>query len=116
MNQEWQPDDQAFVNRAKAVLDQAAGDVDQAAVLRLQRARLSTLEGRRQAPWNYWVSGLVAASVAAVALTLWLRPPAPVHQAVVPIEDVELVLSLENVELADDLEFYHWLAGDDTQG
>jgi hypothetical protein len=34
----------------------------------------------------------------------------------VPLEDFELVTSVEDVELAEDLDFYHWLADDDAAG
>ena len=116
MSQLRDHEDEAFVRRAKAVLDRTAADLDQAATLRLQRARLAAVS--RRASWRprlAWVSGL--AVVAVVAVWLWGHQPPTQHpHAALPWEDVELVSSLENVELADDLDFYHWLAGDDTQG
>lgn len=110
-------DEQEFIARAKQVLDRSLDEVDHATALRLQRTRLAAVEAcAARRPWLVWASGLVVASVAALALTLWLKPPAPERHAAMPLEDFELVTSVENVELAEDLDFYHWLADDDTTG
>lgn len=117
MNEEFRPDEQAFIARAKQVLDRAVDEVDPAVSLRLQRARVSALEHRAlRRPWLAWVGGLAMASLAALALLLWMKQPVSEHHAAVPLEDFELVTSLENVELAEDLDFYHWLADDDSTG
>ena len=117
MNHEFHPDEQAFIARAKAVLDCSVEDLDAAAARKLQRARIMALERRpKRGRWAAWIGGLAAASLAALALVLWLVQPAPERQAAVPLEDFELITSVENVELAEDLDFYHWLADDDTTG
>ena len=54
--------------------------------------------------------------MAAVALYVWAPQPMSRQHAAVPLDDFELVTSVENVELAEDLEFFHWLADDDTTG
>jgi len=56
------------------------------------------------------------ASVVALAALLWMRQPVREHHLVHVIEEMDLILSTENVELAEDLEFYHWLADADTTG
>lgn len=117
MNQDLHQDDREFVSRVKQVLDRAVSEVDQPTTLRLQRGRLAALESRPRRPsWMTWVSGFAVASVASLVLYLWMPQPAPQQHAVVPLEDFELVTSVENVELAEDLEFFHWLADDDTTG
>lgn len=117
MNQEFRPEEQAWIERAKQVLDRSVDEMDPVTALKLQRARLAALE-RRSAlrPWRVWVGGLALASLAALAVTLWMNSPSPEHHAAVSLEDFELVTSVENVELAEDLDFYHWLADDDTTG
>lgn len=115
MNGELMPEDREFIARAKAALDRAVDEMDHGTSLRLQRARLSALEGPRRRPWILW-AGATTASVAMLALVLWLRQPAPAPHASVPLEDFELVTSVEDVELAEDLDFYHWLADDDAAG
>lgn len=117
MNQDLHQDDREFVSRAKQVLDRALGEVDQPTTLRLQQGRLAALERRSRRPsWIAWVSGLAVASVAALMLYLWIPQPASQQHAAVPLEDFELVTSVENVELAEDLDFFHWLADDDQAG
>ena len=117
MSGEFQQGDRAFINQVKRVLDRSLDDVDSVTAGRLQRARQSALSHRaRPIWWVGWVSGASLASIAVLALTLWVKQPAPEHHLAVPLEDVELVTSVENVELAEDLDFYHWLADDDATG
>lgn len=117
MSHDLHQDDREFVSRTKAVLDRAVGEVAQSDVLRLQRARLAALGVcSYRTPWVAWISGLAVASVAVLAVFLWMLQPASQQHAVVPLDDFELVTSAENVELAEDLEFFHWLVDDDQAG
>jgi len=117
MNQDLHPDDREFVTHAKQVLDRTVGEMDQSIALRLQRGRVAALDSPARRPsWLAWASGLAVASVAVLALFLWQQQPAPQQHAAVPLDDFELVTSVENVELAEDLEFFHWLADDDATG
>lgn len=117
MSDEFRPDEQAFIARAKQVLDHAVNEMDPATSLKLQRARLAVIQHHvSRRPWLVWVSGLTMASIATIAVVLWMKQPAPENHAAVPLEDFELVTSGENVELAEDLDFYHWLADDDSTG
>lgn len=117
MNEKFQRDEEEFIARAKQLLDRTVEEITPAAGMRLQRARLSVLDGgSSQKRWLMWISGLALASVAALTLAFWVKQPVPEHHAAVPLEDFELVTSDENVELAEDLDFYHWLADDDTTG
>lgn len=117
MGTEFQPEDERFIARAKQVLEQSEGDVDHPTALRLQRARLEAgAAGPIRRWWTLWAGGLAAVSVAALALVLWTKQPAPELHHALALEDLDLVLSGENVELAEDFEFYHWLADDDVTG
>jgi hypothetical protein len=117
MSGEGQERDRAFIEQVKRVLDRSLDDVDPVTAWRLQRARQSALShGARPIWWVGWVSSAALASIAILALMLWVRQPGPEHHAAVPLEDFELVTSVENVELAEDLDFYHWLADDDANG
>lgn len=117
MSEEFNRDDREFIAQAKQVLDRSVRQMDPALAFRLQRARLSALE-RRVSPrrWLIWVGGAAVASVAAVMLVLGVQQPVTQEQAAVPLDDFELVTSVEDVELAEDLDFYHWLADDDSTG
>lgn len=117
MNQDLHQDDREFVGRAKRVLDRSVSEMDQPITSRLQRGRLLAIESRpRWSSWIAWASGFAVASVSALALYLWVPQPTPQQHAAVPMDDFELVTSVENVELAEDLEFFHWLADDDQAG
>lgn len=117
MNQDLHQDDREFASRVKRVLDRAVSEMDQPTTLRLQRGRLAALESKPRRPvWIAWISGLAVASVMTLALYLWVPQPIPQQHVAVPLDDFDLVTSVENVELAEDLEFFHWLADDDTTG
>jgi len=118
MNGEFNRDEQAWIAQAKQLLDAAVEHLDPATTIRLQRARAVAVEHRPAwKSWAVWVTGLALASIAVLAVTVWVHQSAPSeHHAAVPLEDFELVTSVENVELAEDLDFYHWLADDDTTG
>jgi hypothetical protein len=114
---ELQPNDEQVKARTKRLLDMSAADLDPATVHRLQRARLTALEAKpARGLWMVLAGGLATAVAVVLTLTLWTKQPLPEHHAAPMVEDMDLVLSAENVELADDLEFYHWLADVDTTG
>lgn len=111
------PQDQRFVQQAKQALDREAAELDQATIYRLQRARREALETKpRWMRWVAWTSGLSVASVVSLAVVLWIKQPAYEDYQTPLLEDVELVTSAENIELAEDIEFYDWLADADTAG
>ena len=117
MSQDLHPSDHECVGQAKVVLDRAVGKVDHATALRLQQGRLASLDARaRRSSWRFWASGVAIASLAALVVLLWTQLAAPPQHATVSLDDFELVTSVENVELAEDLEFFHWLADDDQAG
>ena len=117
MSREFQPEDERFIARAKHLLEQSVGGVDHPTALRLQRARLAAeVAAPARRWWAVWAGSLAAVSAAALALVLWTKQPTPQPHHALVLEDLDLVLSGENVELAEDLEFYHWLADDDVTG
>ena len=117
MSAEFQPDDEPVTTRAKRLLDRSMADLDPATVHRLQRARLTAINAKpARHSWMVLAGGLAMAVMVAFMVTLWVNQPLPEHHAAPIVEDIDLVLSAENVELADDLEFYHWLADVDTTG
>jgi len=118
MGSELYPDDQLMVERAKQLLDRSLSDLHPDVARRLQRARIDILATEPRPRWRpAWVVGTAMAALAMWVVLLWMKQPAsdPPHQAA-SFEDMDLVLSAENVDLADDLEFYHWLADVDRTG
>lgn len=96
---------------AKRLLDQSVEELDRKTVLSVQRARLNALSlSRARRPWLRWTPVLVVASVAALAVTMWMWQANGVNHSPLLLEDLELMQSPENLELSEDLEFYDWLA------
>jgi CubicO group peptidase (beta-lactamase class C family) len=110
---EWSnPPSDPLAAAAKRVLDESVQDLDQTTIFRVQRMRLNVLDSSSfRRPWLRWTSGMVLASMAALALMLWIWPSGGGNHSHLPLlEDLELMQSSENIELSEDLEFYDWLA------
>jgi hypothetical protein len=117
MSAEFQQGNDQFSARAKRLLDQSMADLDPSTAHRLQRARVTALDAKpTHRWWMIWTSGLAMAGVAALAVALWTKQPSHEHRPVPLFEDLDLVISAENVDLAEDLDFYHWLADADRTG
>ncbi|HEU4686684.1 MAG TPA: hypothetical protein VFS39_19410 [Nitrospira sp.] len=117
MSESLTPDDAEVTARARRLLDRSVEEMDQATILRLQRVRRSILSPEPAKSWQWsWAGGLAMAVIGLLAVLMWtdLRQKDNHHAPL--LEDMELVLSPENVELAEDLEFYHWLADADQTG
>lgn len=102
--------DEQLAQRAKDAFDRSVDGLDAARLSRLNRARHAALaeldSSRRQ-----WVNWIPAAGVAAAVLlaVFVLRTPAEFDGVVPPTSDLEILLSEENIEMLEDLEFYSWL-------
>lgn len=126
--------DQAWVARARVLLDEWEFDLDAPTASRLNRARQAALASlpRQSAsfPWARWLGG---GALAAGLVLLLLRQPEPVHQVppaseaapqprivsapplsalapeLVAAPDFEMLTDAERLALLEDLEFYAWL-------
>ncbi|MFQ5992236.1 MAG: DUF3619 family protein [Nitrospiraceae bacterium] len=101
--------EERFINAAKAALDRSTEDLDDGVLRRLRGARHRALETPASTAAWAWASGLAAASVAVLAVTLWLTQPSATDP-LPDLNDVEVLATAENLEFYDDLEFYSWLA------
>ena len=108
----------AFEKRAKQLFDDSVDGLDAATLSRLNQARHAAIEAspRRWPPLVRWapVGGL--ATAAAVALLLFQSPAViepPVDASTV---DMEILLSEDNLDMLEDLEFYEWIDLADAGG
>ncbi len=104
-------DDDRFEDRAKELFDDSVERLDAATLSQLNQRRQAALaevssDGNR-VHWGRWLpaAGVTAAAVAAVLI---VSGP---QDVVVPDEvtDFEILLSDDNLEMIEDLEFYSWL-------
>jgi len=117
MNTELNKDDERFAARAKRLLDHSVEELDTTITRRLQYARVQALDaGPARSRSAVWVSGLAMAAVGALLISMWLMQPVHERPHTPALDDIELITSAENVDLAEDFEFYHWLADADTTG
>ncbi|MBR9910771.1 MAG: DUF3619 family protein [Gammaproteobacteria bacterium] len=123
-----QDEEQALATAIRQQLDQQADSLDASTVSRLRQARARAMEhaaGRQRRPaMPLWGAGLASASVFALAMFLWLPPPASLdHDALdyssldegsldnmEPLfTDTDILLDDESVEFYGELDFYLWL-------
>ena len=101
--------EERFINAAKAVLDRSTEELGDGVLRRLRVARHHALKTpASRAAWA-WASGLAAASVAALAVTLWLTQPSTTDP-LPDLNDIEVLGTAESLDFYGDLEFYSWLA------
>lgn len=103
--------DQRLDNLARQALEREIATLDATVTVRLKAARRRALDHVR--PTLNWESMAGWAAAASVLLALnfwWGRMPAAGE---VSTEDFEILVSGEQIELYEDLDFYHWV-GDDN--
>jgi anti-sigma-K factor RskA len=111
--------DQIIERRSKAVFDASVSELDSSIRGRLRRGRhaaVAQASGTSRSTW--WIPAL--STVAVAALVLWLTPVLRPQQQpltdglVARAEDMSLLMTEDNLELIEEMEFYAWL--DDAAG
>ena len=95
----------------KQSFDDSVDALDAETLSRLNRGRqraLQELNGRSQS-WLRWMpaTGLAAAALLAVVM---FTGPGNVDVIAAPASDFEIVMSEEDIDMLEELEFYSWLA------
>ncbi|WP_127477780.1 hypothetical protein [Sulfurivermis fontis] len=105
-----QDDERRLIAQVRAALDESVANLDAVTRSRLAQARARAQRPQRQR--RYWwlpLGGAVLASL--FAAMLWLGQPALLPgTAVDSATDFELLTASEDLELYQELDFYHWLA------
>ena len=112
MSQSSEPETSGLETRSKALFDHSVEQLDARTRSRLTQARRAALEKlqRSHGPRARWwapAGGLAAA--AALAIFVFGRSGMDPTGAP-PLEELEAVAAVENIELLEDVEFYAWLA------
>lgn len=112
-------DDDRLAKRAKALFDESVRELDGETLSRLNRSRCRALDEARRGgagrTWRGSVPAAVAAAVAVVAVVVVWRAgtgvdPLPPATA----SDLEFLLTGEELEMLEALEFYRWMALEET--
>lgn len=107
------PDDR-FEEQAKRAFDDSVERLDAATLSRLNQGRQAALASARpdsrDRRWSLWAPAAGVTAAAVVALVM-LRAPLPDEPMADPAAtDFEIMVSEDNLEMIEDLEFYSWLA------
>jgi len=113
-----------WIERAQALFDESAENLDAATLSRLNRARQAALAQRHGLPRRWaWSAALACAAVAmfGVAVGLHHRFDAPGAPAAAPLQagDIDFLTSDDDaLDLYENLDFYAWLEkqGGDPRG
>lgn len=107
--------DENWLERAKALLDDSAENLDAATLSRLNRARQAALATRRKGPSRWtWGAAFAGAAAAVFAVAIGLHQRAVVPPATSSAElqagDIDVLTSDDDaLDLAENLDFYAWL-------
>ena len=113
------PEDRDFIAGIKKNLDDSTERLDAGVRSRLTQARHHALDQKKGVPswfgdWSWkTVSGVAAMTAVLLALVLALNGPAT-NQAGSDLEDLDLLANADQLELYEDLEFYAWLAEEES--
>ena len=104
--------EQDFINAVRESFDNSVRELDEGTVSRLAAIRARALARPPMAPYHHrpWLlvpaGALVLVCITLVAYKLLLPPSSsPVHGP----DEIELLSTLEGMDLYDDIEFYEWL-------
>jgi hypothetical protein len=96
-------EDSALIRNIREQLERHADELDEITLARLAAARRSSL-ARSRRPAVHWLPLTGLAAAAAVLLAVLL-----VQQQRVPDPDWEALMTHDDIELIEDLDFYAWL-------
>lgn len=94
-------------------LDESVDALDANTLSKIRQVRAQAVEKAetRHVNWLGVMSGALAtACVMVFAIMILLNSPGTMEA--VPVDDIELISSSDNLELFEDLEFYEWLEDD----
>lgn len=109
--------DETLAERAKETFDRSVDELDAATLSRLNRGRQAAL-GEAEHRGREWARWMPATGVAAAVLlaVLTFQGPGDVDFISAPATDLDILLSEENIEMLEELEFYSWLETQELEG
>lgn len=112
-----QDKEKQFVDNVKKALDLDAENLDAGTQSKLTRIRHRALDAgeRNGLDIRQWFTvpriGWATACILVLGLTIYVQQP---NGALPPLEDIDLLAAEDNLEFYDGLEFYAWLAEENS--
>ncbi len=101
-------------------LDDSLDALDANTLSKIRQVRARAVDKAKTSRTNWSINqpgllfgGLATVCVMVLAVVLLINAPTSIQ--VVPVDDIELISSSDNLELFEDLEFYEWLEEDGLQ-
>jgi len=111
---------EAWVERAVALLDESARNLDAATLSRLNRARQTALAPRRRPRQVWLVGGSVAAAALALVIGVGLghraSSPTALPADAATQDELDALVGEDNPDLYENLDFYAWLNAQQQDG
>ncbi|HEX9024189.1 MAG TPA: hypothetical protein VF799_10150 [Geobacteraceae bacterium] len=107
-----------MVEEIRQTLDSSVAQLDGRTAERLRLARLAALEAAAKPRWfgfpRWAAAGAISAfAVLILALSLWFAIPGQ-NMQVAQVEDVDILTAHEHLEVYENMDFYRWLADDQS--
>ncbi len=112
-----------FLNQSKVLIDKSIDTLDSDIEDKLARARRKILaqhynkqvNNPEQRRWGKLMPAIGVALAASVILGIFIQSGMWQSNSSMISDNLELIATLDNIELYDDLDFYQWLAEDEPQ-
>lgn len=107
--------DEELVQQAKEAFDRSVDGLDAATLSRLNQGRQAALAEARE-PGHAWLRWLPATAAVVAVLLVMNSLQSPGDVGVMPVTDLDIILSEESIEMLEELEFYSWLDTQELEG
>lgn len=101
----------------KRDLDESTDALDANTLSKIRQIRAKAVEkaGNRNVDYGsgLFIGGLATACIMVLAVIMLIKSPTSIE--IVPVDELELISSSDNLEFYEDLEFYEWLEEDGLQ-
>jgi hypothetical protein len=101
-----------FAEKVQQALDDSADHIDELTLSRIRAARANAVSAadKQRMPDLGWIpaGSLATVLIAVLAVYLFSQEQGDIPSAI-NVNDMEMLSSVESLELLDDLEFYQWL-------
>ena len=102
--------DSKTTNSIKQVLDTGTDALDSATLARLRQVRREAMQQTAERGVRWWMPvSALGATAAAVLVATWLTTAVAPQPHVEGTEDIEILASVDNTDLYEQMDFYEWL-------